>query len=371
MLDTDDILPQIPDEGDTFVPSTVIISTESDEAHNAPQRKKRLKLLKQDRQDGLEISRSEIKAHAEDYLQSMLAAQQLSLTHKIPAQAKKNADYWILGAGLGGVGKGIGADGILGPLATVFSGNALFELITGIHLEQGAGQKRPFGTTEEETDTDRRVRPRSEEYEGPRYPVMTVYDSAPIDGFDDIEIAREPGSAMEDVSSAMPWNITGSIRGSSLAYSAVRQSSASRLLAARYRMLSPSPLARRAIAPLEENDLSMPVGGYDSSMGDDSTEEDSRAAMLAALDKDSGNFLAHIATAIQKVAFDEEQQAAELDIEPSEVNEILFSLLLPPELTQAHVAAHAFLHVLTLGTKNLLRVKQNHPFGEMSMKIIF
>src|ERR1700712_2048054 len=62
------------------------------------------------------------------YASNKRLAQRTNLMHKIPRQAKKNADRWITGVGLFGLGGGIGKDHHPSLLA-VFSGSSLFEMI--------------------------------------------------------------------------------------------------------------------------------------------------------------------------------------------------------------------------------------------------
>lgn len=74
------------------------------------------------------------------------------------ALAKKNAEYWVLGAGdFLGLGQGI-----CGPLE-MFSGARLFEAFTGVDvLNAGKKRAREAGDEDASTQTGRRVRSREE-----------------------------------------------------------------------------------------------------------------------------------------------------------------------------------------------------------------
>lgn len=72
------------------------------------------------------------------------------------------------------------------------------------------------------------------------------------------------------------------------------------------------------------------------------------------LEQDSLNFLAYAAN-----------HAPE---DPDKV--YLFSDLAPAASTSPATAAQALYHVLTLATKKLMRVRQDEPFGEISILIV-
>lgn len=59
----------------------------------------------------------------------------------------------------------------------------------------------------------------------------------------------------------------------------------------------------------------------------------------------------------------------ELDNEAGQ-NEISYEALLPPEMHTAMVAAQGFLHVLSLGTRNMLLVRQEHAYGEIVLGLV-
>lgn len=93
-----------------------------------------------------------------DYLANMAEATAARMSHKAPFIAKKNAAFWVVGAGIGGVGAGLGSSKLQSPL-DMFAGDAVMEALTGVKVST-TGQKRGRND-EEEYDSDseaRRVR---------------------------------------------------------------------------------------------------------------------------------------------------------------------------------------------------------------------
>lgn len=81
--------------------------------------------------------------------------------YRLAHQAKKNAEHWVLGQGIGGVGKGLGQDHASGPLE-MYSGASLLAALTS-RGRSPAGTKHarsPSATVGAEDE--RRVRSRGE-----------------------------------------------------------------------------------------------------------------------------------------------------------------------------------------------------------------
>ena len=134
--------------------------SESSEAAEAPlQRKPRApKQLPVDERQ--ELHNADLAQWKANYVENMKEAAQVKKSHKAPALAKKNAAFWVMGRGIGGIGAGLGASKLESPLA-MFSGNAMMEALTGIKAS-AAGFKRSR-ESEEGPDSDseaRRVRMR-------------------------------------------------------------------------------------------------------------------------------------------------------------------------------------------------------------------
>lgn len=132
------------------------LAQETSETAEAPLRRKQRarRILQMDQT--MELRNSDLSRWNTEYLQNMAEAAVHKHKHRATAIAKRNADFWVLGSGIGGVGAGIGASRMQGPLA-VFSGIQLLEAISDQRLI-AAGEKRERDADEE----GRRVRARSD-----------------------------------------------------------------------------------------------------------------------------------------------------------------------------------------------------------------
>ena len=98
-----------------------------------------------------------------DYLANMAEATAAKKSHRATFLAKKNAAFWVVGGGIGGVGAGLGSSKLQSPL-DMFAGDAMMEALTGVKVAN-AGRKRGRDD-EEDHDSDseaRRVRIRDGE----------------------------------------------------------------------------------------------------------------------------------------------------------------------------------------------------------------
>jgi len=363
----------------------------------------------------MEISSRDLKEWQSSYLANMTEAATHKLAHRQQIQAKKNAEHWILGAGLGGIGTGVGISHIPSALS-IFSGAALLEALTGIpatEQQQTAGQKHPSSDAEDQ-DT-RRVRPRlSSDGEqlgrGIDEIDIGMLDPKSIDNDNDVEFPREAPSALDDFSSAMPWNISASIRGSSvgrgrapsLALGAGAGAPTSDTLGggggpgsfgrgARRgsRFVSASPLLGRsrpgALQDLpsfaEEGGAGVDAGDEEGGAGRDVRGLDAQDAFelygpaagiemqsvaqsqwqRAALDAEAGNFLAFIEFGILE-RLGKDGGSGEEDVG--------FEELLPTGGHSRVVAAQGLLHVLSLVTKHLCVARQEVGFGEIRLGLV-
>lgn len=119
---------------------------ESSESAEAPLQRKRRALKTLPVDDRQELHNTDLAQWKTDYLANMAEATEAKLSHKVPFHAKKNAAFWVIGAGIGGVGAGLGSAKLQSPL-DMFAGNAMMEALTGVRIST-AGQKR--GRDEEE-----------------------------------------------------------------------------------------------------------------------------------------------------------------------------------------------------------------------------
>ena len=197
-----------------------------------------------------ELGNRDLSGWSNNYLNQMQEVLRGKIQTRSTALAKKNADFWVLQNGVGGLGVTYGQEDIPEPLR-MFTGNALLEALTGLRLT-AAGEKhaRDEGDDEVEDEADknqRRVRTRSDEdaigradvdvvmedtmymgddagnmaddsVEAPRDEVSRLLFTSKdfTDRHQTIEVGREAQTPVaEHPSSVMPWNNTASIRGSS------------------------------------------------------------------------------------------------------------------------------------------------------------
>ena len=131
---------------------------ESSESAEAPQRRK----AREPRELTVDIPQglrnADLAEWNNNYIANMTTASHNKSQHKAPAQSKKNAAFWVFGAGIGGVGSGIGSSKIPSPL-DMFAGDQLMQALTGVEAS-GLGKKRSrAGEGDDESDSEvRRVR---------------------------------------------------------------------------------------------------------------------------------------------------------------------------------------------------------------------
>lgn len=126
-------------------------------AVSAPQRRARtVKPLKFDERPGL--TNDELRQWNEEYLANMQEAAEAKQLSKLAHQNKRNAEHWVIGQGIGGVGNGLGQNHTSGPLH-MFSGATLLAAVTGRELGPvGAKHARNPSVTSAAEEEDRRVR---------------------------------------------------------------------------------------------------------------------------------------------------------------------------------------------------------------------
>ena len=204
------------------------VTEEGSEYADAPQRRKpktKRKAREIPRDRATTIRNSELQRWNDEYPNMMREARQDKVRKQANAQAKRNAEFFVIGSGIGNCGIGIGPSKNTHPLAHLFSGQALFKALTDHspsedHPDQGSRQKRSRSPSSEATENleARRVRARLEEGRetGRGEALGTLEDDAMQPLFDadqSIELARQAHTLLEDHSSQMPWNISS--RGAS------------------------------------------------------------------------------------------------------------------------------------------------------------
>jgi hypothetical protein len=365
-------------------PSEVI---ESSDTFAAPMRRRRgPRTLPIDA--ATELPNKELAGWQKNYRQNMKAAARQKIQRRVAAQAKKNAEYYVWGAGIGGIGDRILSGQAPNPF-DMFIGDNLFESMTGFSRTKVAGKKhdRDSGIDDATQEESRRVRRKSNEPEVGR----SAGDSdVPMPDDDEIavELPREGVSALDDqqIFSAMPWNISASIRGSS----AVPRSGRAGLMGSAdqsrpgSRFVSDSPSKGRgqllALGELQHLTSDADYGGdefglpgFSSDFPEPAVQEPS-VRVREALSTEGTNFLAFINERIV-----EKRTRAQADLEnmldvlqaeaAADIDEIAFEELLPPAENTKMIACQGFMMVLGLGTKGMLDVQQTQHLGEINVKL--
>lgn len=314
-------------------------------------------------------------------------AHQKAMT-KLASIAKENARHWVLGS--------LSNPQVPGPL-DIFTGVNLINAFTGVNLLGPLAAKR----AREEDDIDengRRVRSRSAEEHGrgqsneDDFPMLENYD-------DTIEMGRQGQTPLDDrrMSNLLPWNQSADSRRPTDQYptstSQGGRTAPLSLLQSRRgsRLVSASPLTGRGPGPMAQPGLqsdrySTPHPFPDTLISNDDSIDDFELFGPAAqvdtqtaeqsqwqrsvLVGESANFLAFVKTAIEAAAANDDLPGAAQTEEPSGLDRSIdFETLLPPAENSSIVAAQAFLHVLALGTRNMLRVRQEEDFGAIDIRV--
>lgn len=361
----------------------------------APMRRKKRTIRAVLTDSTMELRNKDLAAWNAEYLQNMKEASRKKNHHRALVQAKKNADFWVWGAGFGGIGHRV--LGATGPTPfDQFYGDELFELCTGVNRNGLAGTKhdRDSGIDEATQQESRRVRHRSSELEdqigrGDEDEEMFIGNA----DVDEVELPRDAPTALDDqqVFSTMPWNISASIRGSS----AVPRSALSGLHGSLHqrrgsRMISASPLHGRgqpgsldALKGFEASDDFDNLGGENFGMPGPSSDgawaEPTQPATTSlrpreALSAEGQNFLTYVSEAIAEKRTHVEARVADMsDIlqadATADIEEVMFEEILPSKENSKMIAAQGLMMVLALGTGGMLDVRQEEHFGEIGLSL--
>ncbi|KAL6721901.1 R8 protein [Lecanora helva] len=387
-------------------PSEVRDERESSESAWAPlPRKRRVpKQLPVDARQ--ELHNADLAQWKANYIENMAEATEAKKNHKAPALAKKNAAFWVMGAGIGGVGAGIGASKLKSPL-DMFSGGAMMEALTGIKASIPQPKR---GRDDEEGDGSdseaRRVRMRVDDSEqigrGDELH-LEDNDETMISAGEGIEVARHAQAPLED--SPFPWNVSSGLgsRQGSVIYGRGFASSIGGLPTSAGRpssipgvgTLGPGSLERRtgpvtSASPLirrgreRYSSLEIPAAGDDSEIlgGHHLSDEfqmygpgaavDTQTAMSSqwvrsTLDQEASNFLAFVEAKISTIAAPEDEEEDELAGRGQPKGSITFEKMLPPQENTKIVAAQGLYHLLALATKSLINVEQTPANGPINV----
>ncbi|SMR42052.1 unnamed protein product [Zymoseptoria tritici ST99CH_1E4] len=381
--DFDPVIGGQPNDGQVHVQHTT-----SSETATAPLRRKHKAPPRVIAIDNQTVLGNRVLAHWSDtYLESMREAAVRKQGPKLAAIAKKNAEQWMLGAG------NLLGQGMRGPL-DLFSGARLLQAFTGVDL-LSSGQKRARDDEDSHSEAGRRVRSRT----GPSSDELGrgMEDDMMIMDYEDdtIEQGREAPTPLDErhISSLLPWNQSaGSRRPSN------NQQPTSTSMAGGFgmqlnsmgrrgsRLTSASPLIGRGAVGAEGDDFQL-LGADDGNditgmTGDEEFELFGPAAQVdtqtaaqsqwqrATLVGESANFLDFVRSAIEDLDDSRRRVAEEVGEDGASFGTIDFEELLPKNSNSNVVAAQGFLHALTLGTRNMLKLGQEEPFGAITMEVI-
>ena len=112
----------------------------------------------------MEIRNADLARWRDDYVANMARATAVKGAHQATALAKQNAQFWVFGAGLGGLGRILGPEQAPEALRMLVGRNLLGTLLgDGENREQ---QKRNREDEETDEQSERRVRPRLDDEVG-------------------------------------------------------------------------------------------------------------------------------------------------------------------------------------------------------------
>jgi len=331
-------------------------STETAEAPLRPRARVAKKIIPAD--NAIELRNGDLARWNTEYVANMQEVLRHRDANRSAALAKQNAEYLILGPGLGLLGF---SD--QGPLS-MFSGAKLLETLTS------TAEKRAREDTNAETD--RRVRPRGEPSSDEVGRGFQDDGYVPMVGDDTIEQGREAPTPLDErhLSSVFPWNqSTGSRRPTGIFTSASFGGSVINPIGSRRgsRLVSPSPLLGRGMISSHADIEMTGLGEDDFELFGPAAQVDTQTAaqsqwQRSALESEAVNFLAFVQAGIKQA--DQIRDAAAPGDEEDEAvrGSVAFDALLPPEANSRVVAAQALLHVLALGTKNMVHVEQDGAF---------
>jgi meiotic recombination protein REC8 len=353
---------------------------------SAPMRKRKRnpRVLPVDKR--MELRNKDLADWNANYVQNMDAVSKAKKQSRVTQQAKKNADYFVWGRGLGGIAQHyVGGTGP-NPF-DMFIGDNLFELATGVSRKKVAGTKhdRDSGIDDATQNESRNVRQKNSE---PEEEMGRGQDDEGffMPGGDEVELPREAVTALDDqqIFSSMPWNISASKHGSSAVPRSGRPGMVDQGKPASRpgsRMVSASPLHGRgqplgldALKDLE-SDGDFAMGGDEFAHPGPSSSPIGAASPMKpstrvseALDAEGNNFLDFVIDAIGEkrnrvqADFGQAEAATNFDL-------ITFEELLPPHANHKIIACQGFMMVLLLGTKGFLDVQQPVDFGDVNLKL--
>lgn len=384
------------------LPSSEPLSSDPAQQPLQPQQRRKRKRHALNTDQDTYFSREEFAQWEPQYIVRIEGAR--TVPHNVTrAQAMKNAYNFLFGMGIGDVGILNGVPDLRHELAEMFSGVTLKNRIPGFE-EKVAGQGRrrrsasvAFGSEKDEQD-DRRVRSRVDEgdvatLEQDAQGIRSHQDAQIIDDDamavfgDDQDLVPEAGreragSALSDHrrSSNAPWNRPTSAVPSSAAKNVEtgRNAVEGSPLVGRGSILQPSDIkfsdgaapafGSEGFEPMQHDgaaDFSS-YSEFGAAAGVSTQEANTSQFMRQALDREGRNFLGFV----ERTAADR----GRADSEDKGLRWVNFDGLFEEQDKTKPVVAQAFLHVLTLATKNQIKVTQDGiedliAFGQISIGV--
>lgn len=327
----------------------------------------------------MELRNKDLADWNANYLENMSTAIAAKNRSRVAKQAKRDAEEFVWGNGLGRIAHQY--LGIPGPNPfDMYIGDSLFECITGTSRKKMPKRRhdRDSGIDDETQEESRRVRQKMTD---PGEEVGRGQDDEALSmpGDHEIELPREAISALDDqqMFSAMPWNLSASIRGSSAIPRSVHVGTGhgkpgSRLVSASPLLGRGQSLGLEALQIMESDGILGDFGDEVALPGPSSPATlvgippEPLARVKEALSTEGENFLLFVGEAI-----DEKRRRTQAGIitTSDEVNEISFEELLPISDTSSMIACQGFMMVLCLGTQGLLDVQQDGYLTEIHLKL--
>ncbi|KAK0717161.1 Rec8 like protein-domain-containing protein [Lasiosphaeria miniovina] len=384
----------------------------SERARVSAQKRRRRALLAPDHET--QLSRQEIKSWSAEYLATAETKRARRARHRTTAaDARVNAFQYVFGRGVANVGSPTGIPDFSHPLARIFAGNSLQTVLLSSIVEEEDEYEAPRGRRRsalealelEGEDEERRVRRRiSEDAElqagqgVQRGAVLGSDGHLIIDPEEEREVGREAGSNLPDLPSEVPWNR----HSSQVPSSSVKGGGRSKLgHSASGRQVSASPLRNRGntlLPEIERFSDSQPAYESDGvgpafhsantfsdpiieSMGSQDRQKKNQGEANTSqvtqdtLDHEGLNFVGFVqAVALDKGDADDNDTDEDDNTGGTDRRKwVGFEELFEPADQKRAVVAQAFYQVLSLATKNIIKVRQegeiNVPFGPIHVGV--
>lgn len=156
-----------PSAGSRYLGSSSGVHPEQESSDTAeaplPRKRRAFKPLPVDERQ--ELHNTDLMQWKTDYIANMVEATAAKISHKARFIAKRNAAFWVLGAGIGGVGAGLGSANLRSPLG-MFAGDAMMEALTGVKASTTRQKRGRDAEKDHNSESEaRRVRVRNGDWD--------------------------------------------------------------------------------------------------------------------------------------------------------------------------------------------------------------